>query len=546
MMRNVDEALDAHPPDPMVAAALAQRAALKGLCGKGLGGRRLIIASNRGPVEFYEHNGVVAQRKGQGGLVTAISAMIGACETHWVAAAMTALDARVARQHGGRVHVEVNGQGLDVSFVTPTRTQYARYYDQVSNAVLWFLQHSITNPPIHPTFDQSLWEAWEDGYVAVNRLFAEHLAAQSELEERPPVFMIHDYHLYLVPGMLRQRFPDALIQHFTHIAWPAPDAWRQLPGPIRESLLTHLLGCDVIGFHCKRYVNNFLATCVDVLGLPVDVEAREVVVGERRVQVRHYPISIDPAALLALADSATVRGIEARLLARRPPQLIVQVARTDPSKNILRSFHAYEHFLDQWPEWRGRVQMLGLLPLSRQTTELYKEYVDELLQVAERINRESGAPGWQPIELFLENDYPRAIAALKNYDVLVVNSIADGMNLVAKEGPVVNRRAGALILSESAGAVDELGAASLVVNPFDLVGMAQAYHDALTMRPAERSWAHAAQREAIRANTIYRWAHDQLQDLLVAPGPVTRPAVTFFPAAPGAAAVLQGQEEGEP
>lgn len=545
-MRNVEEALGASPPDPMVAAAHAQRAALKDLCGEGLGGRRLVIASNRGPVEFFERDGQVGQRKGQGGLVTAISAMIGSCETLWVAAAMTPLDARIARQQGGRVRVEVNGHGLDVSFVTPTRMQYGRFYDQISNAVLWFLQHNITNPPIHPTFDQSLWEAWEDGYVAVNRLFADHLIAQAEKDLTPPVFMIHDYHLYLVPGMLRQRFPDAPIQHFTHIAWPSPDAWRQLPAPIRESILTHLLGCDVIGFHCRRYVNNFLSTCAELLGLSVDFEAGEVTVGDRVVRVRRYPISIDPGALLAMAESPSVRAIETKLMAKRPPHLIVQVARTDPSKNILRTFHAYEHFLDQWPEWRGRVQMLGLLPLSRQTTELYKEYVDELLQVAERINREYGAPGWQPIELFLENDYPRAIAVLKNYDVLLVNSIADGMNLVAKEGPVVNRRAGALILSESAGAVDELGSASLVVNPFDLVGMAQAIHDALIMRPAERAWAHAAQREAIRANTIYRWAHDQLFDLLATSANPPMPSVTFFPATPEEAVARGGAEEAGP
>lgn len=516
-------------PEPMAAAAAAQREALEALCREGLGGRRLIIASNRGPVEFYERDGELAQRKGQGGLVTAVSAMIGDAPTLWVAAAMTQLDARVARQHGGKVKVDVNGHALDVSFVTPTRTQYGRYYDDVANSVLWFLQHNILNPPTHPTFDVSLWEAWEDGYVAVNRMFADHLAAQAQEDEQPPVFMIHDYHLYLVPGMLRQRCPDATIQHFTHIAWPGPDAWRQLPAAIRESILTHMLGCDVVGFHCPRYVRNFLATCEELMGLTVDMAEGTVIVGDRIVRVRDYPISIDPVALQTLAESPAVRAIEAKLMQNRPRHLIVQIARTDPSKNILRSFHAYEHFLDRWPEWRGRVQMLGLLPLSRQSTELYKEYVDELLQVAERLNREYGAPGWKPIELFLENDYPRAIAALKNYDVLVVNSIADGMNLVAKEGPTVNRRSGALVLSENAGATVELGAASLVVNPFDLVGMAQAYHDALTMRPAERAWALAAQREAIRSNTIFRWAHDQLRDL-VAPTPVLG-AVTFFPAA---------------
>jgi trehalose 6-phosphate synthase len=342
--------------------------------------------------------------------------------------------------------------------------------------------------------------------------------------------MIHDYHLYLVPGMLRQRFPDAPIQHFTHIAWPGPDAWRQLPIVIRESILANLLGSDVVGFHCQRYVTNFLRTCDELLGLEVDWRERVVWVGERAVRVRDYPISIDPRQLMRMADTSAVEAIETQLLANRPPKLILQVARTDPSKNILRSFHAYEHFLAQYPEYQGQVQFLGLLPASRQTTELYKEYLDELTQVASRINRDYRTRGWQPIELFFENDYARAIAAMKHYDVLVVNSIADGMNLVAKEGPIVNRKDGVLLLSEAAGAVDELGEASIVVNPFDLVGMAEAFHQALSMPAEERRRALAAQRASIGDNTIFRWARDQIADLVDGAPRQVPGIVTLFPA----------------
>ncbi|MDB5096555.1 MAG: hypothetical protein JWM80_976 [Cyanobacteria bacterium RYN_339] len=513
------------------AAAMEQRNALNQLCARRLQGRNLIIASNRGPVEFYEEAGKPAYRRGQGGLVTAMSSFVEVTQTTWIAAAMTEVDARLAKQQAGRMEVEVNGHLLAVSFVTPTPTQYQRFYDEVSNSVLWFLQHSITNPPTHPTFDQAMWEAWEHGYVAVNRLFADAIATAAHQGGKPPVFMIHDYHLYLVPGMLRQRFPDAPIQHFTHIAWPSPDAWRQLPHAIREAILANMLGSDVVGFHCQRYAVNFLRTCEELLGADVDWDNHTVRVGERCVRVRDYPISIDPGQLLELAATPAVHELEATFMAHRPPRLILQVARTDPSKNILRSFHAYEHFLSLYPQYLGEVQFLGLLPASRQTTELYKEYFDELCQVARRINEDYARPGWKPIELFFENDYHRAIAAMKQYDLLVVNSIADGMNLVAKEGPIVNERAGVLLLSEGAGAVDELGDAAIVVNPFDLVGMAHAFHEALDMPLAERQRALASQRATIGGNTIFRWAHDQIADLVeAAPRPGT---ISIFPAVEG-------------
>jgi trehalose 6-phosphate synthase len=505
-------------------AAMGQRSALNDLCARRMQGHNLIIASNRGPIEFYMEGGQLRQRRGQGGLVTAVTSMVEVTPATWVASTMSHLDLQVARAQGGRVTIDGHGQPLTVAFVEPTAHQYAQYYDQMANSVLWFLQHNITNPPIHPTFDQALWEAWHHGYVAVNQLFADKLADEAAQSDKPPIFMIHDYHLYLVPGMLRARFPEAVIQHFTHISWPSPDSWRQLPNAIREAILNNLLGCDVVGFHCARYAFNFLLCCQELLGKTINWEAGTVEHEGRTVRINDYPISIDPDSLKDFAESPDVQRVEEALMRNRPPKMILQVARTDPSKNILRSFYAYEQFLVDHPEMHGQVQFLALLPSSRQTTELYKEYLDELMQVITRINEEYGGPDWMPIELHLENDYARGIAAMKHYDVLVVNSIADGMNLVAKEGPIVNVNDGVLVISESAGAVEELGEANLVINPFDLMGMASAFHEALTMDRSERAACLAATQEAIRRNTIFRWAHDQLDDLLPAearPGAIT-------------------------
>jgi trehalose 6-phosphate synthase len=501
---------------PFTTTTTWQKTALRDLCARRLQNFNLLIASNRGPVEFLREGENIASHRGQGGLVTAMTSMVESVDATWVASALSCVDRQMAATDEGRHQVYLNDHEITVSLIAPGLEEYHRYYDDISNSVLWFLQHNMLNAPIHPTFDQALWDAWEHGYVKVNRLFAERLADEASRSEKAPLFMIHDYHLYLVPGLLRAYRPDALIQHFTHIAWPSPDQWRQLPPSVREPILQSLLGCDVVGFHCPRYAFNFLLSCQELLGLAIDWDQRTVSFEGRVVRVNDYPISIDPDSLWAFSEGPQVLEAESLLMNDRPLSMILQVARTDPSKNILRSFYAFEHFLQQYPEWLERVQFLGLLPTSRQTTEMYKEYLDELCQVADRINTEYGNTTWEPISLFLENDYARAIAAMKHYDVLVVNSIADGMNLVAKEGPIVNRQAGVLVISEATGATEELGDDALVVNPFDLVGMADAFYEALSLSPATRKAASAGLRRRIGENTIFRWATDQLADLVPA------------------------------
>lgn len=515
--------------------AVAQRAALAELARETFAESRLILASNRGPMEFKvdAESGALTMARGQGGLVTALNALLDATSASWVACALGDGDrAALAQAENGVLTVPAFAQPLRLRLLTPSEDAYAGYYDAISNAVLWFVQHGIVNAPVHPSFDAELWRAWDEGYVQVNKLFAAALAQEADSDPRRPLYLIQDYHLYLVPGMLREQRPDAHIQHFTHIAWPAPDAWRALPGRIRESILTGMLGADVVGFHCERYALNFLMTVQDVLGASVDFAARTISWEGREVRVRAYPIAVDPLQLSTLADGPAVASAAESLGVDPETKLVLQIARTDPSKNILRTFYAFDTFLASYPEWVGRATLLGLLPASRQSTEVYKEYFDELRQVAVRINADYGTPEWTPIRLYFENDYPRAVAALKRYDALVVNSIADGMNLVAKEGPIVNERAGSLLLSEGAGATEELGAGALVVNPFDLVGMAEALHAALATPLPERQARQARLREVLDSNTIFRWANDQIAEALAATRAKAALRHTWAPAEP--------------
>lgn len=492
------------------------RQAIEGLCQERLAGINLILASNRGPVEFRrEADGRVFYRRGQGGLVTAMNSMVQCVDTTWVASPLSPDDAQVAHQYGERLVVPMGSRKLHVAFVNSEAERFRMFYDDISNSLLWFLQHGITHAPEHPEFDEQTWQAWE-AYRQVNLEFAREIARIARQKEGRPVIMVQDYHLYLVPLFLRRMLPEAIVHHFTHISWPSPEAWLQLPGAVREEILKSLLSCDIVGFHTPRYVKNFLLTCEDLLDVEADLRSRTVPFQGRRVRVHAYPISIDPQELAAFADSEPVREHERKLLDARIHQTIniVQVARTDPSKNILRSLKAYDLFLNRHPQYHGKVRFWGILPASRQGSDRYRDYLDKLKATADAINKRHRRWGWQPIELFLDNSYARAVAVMKHYDVLIVNSIADGMNLVAKEGPIVNERAGVLMLSETTGACEELGDGSIGVNPFDLVGMADCLKQALTMPLPQRQRLQDILRSRIDANPVHRWVYEQLVDVL--------------------------------
>ncbi len=511
---------------PMVAGMLEHvdfRRALEHLAATRLRGSRLLLASNRGPVElFRDAHGRLGAKRGLGGLVTAVSGAIGRVEATWVAAALTEADAAAAADPSGTFKIPPGAgpERLALALVNPEREDYRRYYDDIGNRLLWFLMHGIGHAPEEPDFDSDLWSSWA-AYRRVNRAFASRLVELAGPARRGPrpVFLIQDFHLFLVPGMLRRKVPGACVGHFTHVPWPGPDAWLALPRPLRREILESMLACDVIGFHTPRYAWNFCHTCRDFLGADTDPAAGVVRYRGRVVRVRSYPISVDPEQLAAFVDTPEVRRRAAALSRLAPPEMrvILQVARTDPSKNILRSLKAFDHYLQSVPEARGRTVFWGLLPASRQGAEPYRRYLHRIEEEARRLDATWRTPDWRPVMLFTDDDYARGIAAMMRYDVLLVTSLADGMNLVAKEGPLVNRRHGVLVLSENVGAAEELAGGAILVHPYDVLGMSGAIAKGLSLPGDERRRMHAVLRGQVRRNPVHRWLYEQLRDLLAAP-----------------------------
>jgi trehalose 6-phosphate synthase len=292
-----------------------------------------------------------------------------------------------------------------------------------------------------------------------------------------------------------------------------PEYWRVLPEPIRRAVHEGLLASDVVSFHTDRWRRNFLWSCEDILDADVDWAAQEVPVGDRVAAVRARAISVDPEEFDLVAASPRVEAQEEMIAASRPETLIVRVDRTDPSKNVVRGFRAYELYLDAHPEMHGRVQMLALLDPSRQDIPEYAEYLGAVQRAARAVNDRFQQEGWVPLDLQIQDNFPQAVAAYKQYDVLLVNAIFDGMNLVAKEAPLVNTRGGVLVLSENTGAHAELGEWALTVNPFDIAGQAGALHAAITMAEDERRRRLEAIVEHVREHDIAGWIDAQLGDL---------------------------------
>ncbi len=302
--------------------------------------------------------------------------------------------------------------------------------------------------------------------------------------------------------------------HFTHVPWPGPAGWRALPRDMREGIVRGVLGADIVGFHTGRSVRAFLATCEDLLPeVAVDHAARSVRRGAHETLVRSYPISVAPEEFEALAEAEAVRAQEASVLRTRPERLILRVDRTDPSKNVIRGFHAFDRLLAKHPGWCGRVSMLAKLDPSRQDIPDYAEYLGAIQRAVREVNDRYGTDAWQPIDLRVDDNFPETVAGYKHYDVLLVNALVDGMNLVAKEAPLVNQRDGVIVLSENTGAYEELGAWVLSVNPYDVEGTAEALREALEMPDEERSRRADAVREHVRANDVRAWVAAQLDDL---------------------------------
>jgi trehalose 6-phosphate synthase len=452
--------------------------------------RKLIVVSNRGPVRV-DRDG--SMHRSSGGLATALRNMLQHQDVTWIASATTegerALAGQTLQQENYRLHL-----------VAHEPQAYDWYYNVVANPMLWFIQHSLWELAYTPRVDSAFHRAWREGYVAVNEGFAQAVLRELAQEPDAAVFF-HDYHLYLAPRFVRRGRPDATLMHFVHVPWPQPDYWRVLPRDMRCAIHDGLVANDVVGFHTERWRRNFVYSARELLG--EDVTQKTVTA----------PISVDPAEFDELAESEAVLQAEREIVAERPDKLVVRVDRTDPSKNIVRGFRAFELYLDAHPEMHRRVSMLALLDPSRQDIPEYAEYLGAIEREARRVNDRFQQNGWRPIDLRIADDFPRSIAAYKQFDALLVNAIFDGMNLVAKEAPLVNTRDGVVVLSENAGAHAELGEWSLTVNPFDVDGQAQAIHEALTLKPAERRRRLDAIRSHVREHDVNEWLDVQLAAL---------------------------------
>jgi len=478
----------------------------------------LIIAANRGPVEFARgDDGAFTHHRASGGVVTAMRALGQYVDPLWVASAISDADRAQAALAGGEAIIvdDADGPRLRLHFAAVPHETYNLAYNDISNELLWFLQHYLWDTAHEPDIDDATWRAWDLGYQITNLAFANTIArAAASVRTTQPVVMLQDYHLYLTAALVRERLPEAILQQFIHIPWPDKDYWLLLPPRMRWEICVSLMANDVVGFQTPSHCHNFIATCVaTVPEAEGDQERMTLRYGGRTIRVRPYPISLDVPDVRRVAAGETVAHYRTSLREFLGERTILRVDRAEPSKNILRGFRAFDLFLDRYPQWHGKVRFLALLVPSRLTVPRYREYLDEIYALIGRINTKHGTEAWRPIRSLVGDNYERALAVLSQYDVLLVNSLADGMNLVAKEGALLNERGGVLILTETTGAHEQLGAHAISIAPTDIASTADALHRALTMPEAERYMHAEALRRSVEEADIVHWITDQLADL---------------------------------
>src|SRR5437667_8531638 len=497
--------------------------------------QRVLVASNRGPVSYqFGADGSLTTSRGGGGMIAGVTDGLAAlgpeASTTWICAALSDAARAVtqARDAGPRASEPVAVRMLDIA-----PDIFDRAYNRVANSTLWFLLHQLFDTPSQPRFDREFRRDWA-AYVAYNEAFAEALMQEAATGDGDLRALVQDYHLCLAPRMFRDRLrgqpdghagghPAARIGHFCHTPWASPDYYRMLPDEGGRALLDGILGADRAGFHAERWASAFMDCCATVLGAdvprtglagPGPGPVGRVTYRGHVTEVAVHPLGVDAAALRERARAGDVRAHAGAL--RRSAgdrKLIVRVDRTELSKNIVRGLAAYRELLATRPQWRGRVVHLAFAYPSRSALAEYRAYTGQVRELARQITEEFRTADWDPLILEVKDDYPRSLAACTLADVLLVNPIRDGMNLVAQEGPVLSERGCALVLSREAGAAATLAADALVVNPYDVAETADALHRALEMPDAERQRRGAALAATAAADPPARWLGGQLASL---------------------------------
>ncbi len=466
----------------------------------------VVMVSNRGPVTFVERDGDYEMTRGAGGMAGALDPVARSLGEHavWIATA-TSEDDRKAMAAGATD--ELSGElGYPLRLLDIDPDTYSLYYDVVSNRMLWFANHCLWDELNIKDFGREELDAWNHAYGPVNRRFAEAII---EVSDPGSLVLVQDYHLTLTPGFVREQRPDGTILHFTHSSFCGPEGLERIPAPIPRRVIEGMLGADLVGFHVAEWANGFL-DCCERIGAAVDRPSGRVVHGGRASWVREYAIPIEADELRERAKDPEARRWGERFEGYVEGPLIVRADRAEPSKNIVRGFEAFELVLDRREDLRGKLRFVACVYPSRQSMPEYRRYTEQISAAVQRVNERYA----DSIELFLEDDYDRTLGALTVYDVLLVNPIMDGMNLVSKEGPTVNKRSGVLVLSRGAGSYEELGEHAVTIeDSLDVAATANALERALELSQEEREERSRGLCQVAAARRPSDWIDAQLEDL---------------------------------
>jgi trehalose 6-phosphate synthase len=504
---------------------------LNDLVNRIVGEAPIVIASNRGPIRFQNEN--LKPVVGSGGLVTAIRGISRHTELTWISSCMSKGDRKKARKeknasflvkNKGRKKPEDNfPETFRLRLLSFDKDMYNDYYNKISNQILWLYQHYLFDITRTPVFTSETWDAW-DNYKKVNKLFAQAILNEvKESRKRTKLskhlVMIQDYHLYLVAKYIRKLSngaPDLILQQFIHIPWPGgPQYWHMMPAQIRNEILEGLVSNDIVGFQTQQFATNFIRTC------QVYLKHSEVVKNEMSIDLNHrstyikqYPIGIDCEELLRLySNKEVVRNTNNLLEYKGKSKIIVMIQRAEPSKNVLRGLKAFSALLSKYPNCRKKIKILIHLIPSRLKNPEYQKYLEEIMAKAGWINAQYSTSDWEPVRIYIGDNYPRALACLRIYDVLLCNVISDGMNLVAKEGPILNDFTGVVVLSETAGSHEQLENGVITISPFDIYGTSEAIYKALNMNEVEREKRQIKLKQNILEEDLIDWFKRQLEDI---------------------------------
>jgi trehalose 6-phosphate synthase len=483
-----------------------------------------IIVSNRGPIEYYtEQDGQYKIRNGAGGVVTGLLGAIQQRPVVWIALTMTEVD-RLGMQANQYISNSLPSTLANavLRFLSVPQKTYDRHYYSICNRVLWFAQHSLLQPAMSTAFTRRTRDDWEKGYRVVNEALAEAVIRELKIwgPELPVIFQ--DYQLYLAPEQVRAHYQQARLSHVIYIPWPDARYLAMLPEYMVQAIYRSLSATDIIGFQTLHDARNFLIGATHFLKnaqvLWNTTNSLGILLWQgRRIQTCLYPIAPSPQHLHSVIQSpeteTAIKELSSQISFNDNRKLILRVDRVDPTKNIIRGFQAYERLLQTHPELHGHVTFLALLVPSRENITVYRSYKRHVHNIINRINTLYGQAQWQPIVAIFGNNHGRALACLQYYDVLLVNPVIDGMNLVVKEGGILNKRSGVIILSRTAGAYDTIGNYVLGIAPLDIEATADALYYGLTMSSEERTHRAHMLGEALLKEDAICWLDMQIKDL---------------------------------